>query len=251
MSGGLLLEPVLRAIDANGLAMSGALLQFYLTGGTTPTNTYTSSTLGTPNANPVVADSGGLFTPIYLDPAITYRIQLKTSGGSLIRDIDPFTIAPIIANLGITAAMLAVGAAVSNIGYTPVNKAGDTATDLRLAFGATLHDDNPGYLGMPRNTHDADYTFALTDAGHLNRHTDGSARAWTIPPVSSVAWTIGTVLPCRNIGSGVVTLTRGAGVTQRLAGSATDKNVALAQYAMGAITMEDTDIWVFSGTGGS
>ena len=89
MTGTLLPVPSLRAVDANGVPMSGALLQFYLTGTTTPTPVYTSATLGTPLSNPVVANSAGLFPAIYIDPTITYRAQLLTSGLSLVQDIDP------------------------------------------------------------------------------------------------------------------------------------------------------------------
>ena len=63
MAGLLLAQPVLRAMDANGVPMAGAQLQFYLTGTTTPTPVYSSATLSTPLSNPVVADSGGLFAP--------------------------------------------------------------------------------------------------------------------------------------------------------------------------------------------
>lgn len=250
MTTGTLLTDILeRAIDSAGLAMAGAKLQFYLTGTTTPTNVYTTVACTVAHANPVVADSGGLFAPIYLDPAVTYRCQLKTSGGSVILDIDPLTSTFTPGAGSITNAMLAAGVAVANLGYTPVNKAGDTATDLKVAFGAALTTDNAGYLGMPVNTHDADVTFALTDAGHLQRHTDATARAWTIPANATVAFPIGTVLPFRNVGTGVVTLTRAGGVTLRIAGASTDQNVAVAQWGMGALVKEDTNTWVASGTG--
>ena len=78
MSGNLLSAPVLRATDANGEPISGALLQFFLTTTTTPTPVYTSASLGTPLSNPVEADGGGLFPPIFLDPTVTYRAQLQT-----------------------------------------------------------------------------------------------------------------------------------------------------------------------------
>ena len=89
MSGTLLAMPVLRAVDQSGAPMAGAQLQFYLTGTTTPANVYSSSALSTPLSNPVVADSGGLFVPIYLDPSVVYRCQLLSSSGVLVRDIDP------------------------------------------------------------------------------------------------------------------------------------------------------------------
>lgn len=79
-----------RATAAPGTTMNGAKLYFYLTGGLTPANSYTTSALNVANANPVVASSGGLFPPIYLDPAITYRVKLTTSGGTPIQDIDPY-----------------------------------------------------------------------------------------------------------------------------------------------------------------
>src|SRR5437763_11946684 len=92
MSGTLLAMPVIRAVDSSGLPLAGALLQFYATGTTTPASVYTSSSLGVALSNPVVADAGGLFAPIYLDPAVTYRVQLQTSGGTVIRDVDPVSI---------------------------------------------------------------------------------------------------------------------------------------------------------------
>lgn len=124
MTGGLLTEPVLRAIGADGLAMSGALLQFYVTGTTTPTNVFTTSALSVARTNPVVADSGGLFPVIFLDPNVTYRVQLKTSGGSLILDIDPFTIQANIATGSIDGALLAAGAVNYELGYTAADDAG-------------------------------------------------------------------------------------------------------------------------------
>lgn len=79
-----------RATDSNGDNLSGAKLYFYATGTTTPQNVYTASDLLTPLSNPVVADSGGKFASIYMDPALTYRAVLKTSdGATTIYDIDP------------------------------------------------------------------------------------------------------------------------------------------------------------------
>lgn len=106
-----------------------------------------------------------------------------------------------------------------------------------------------GYRGAPRNEQDVNYTFALADCGGLVRHNSGSAHAWTIPPVGTTAFPIGTVIPVRNIGAGLVTLTRGAGVTLRLAASATNKDLSLPQYAAGALVMEDTNIWYAMGAG--
>jgi hypothetical protein len=88
----LFIPPVVHATDANNLALSGAKWYFYVTGTTTPASVYTTSTLSVAHANPVVADSGGSFAPIYLDPAVTYRAILKTAAGVTVPngDIDPY-----------------------------------------------------------------------------------------------------------------------------------------------------------------
>ncbi len=248
MTGTLLPVPTLRAVDSNGVPMSGALLQFYLTGTTTPTPVYTSATLGTPLSNPVVSDSAGLFPAIYIDPTITYRAQLKTSGGSLVQDIDPVA-APEVNGAGsITSSMLASGAALANLGFTPVNKAGDTATNLLLS-NTSLAATSAGYMGAPTNQQNGNYTLALTDAGKMIFANTGGPYAWTIPPMASVAWPIGTAFVFRNLAGGTVTITRGAGVTLRIAGSATSKDVALVQWGFATVMMDENDDWVISGTG--
>lgn len=249
MTGVLLAPTQFRAIDENGLAMAGALLQSYLTGGTTPTPVYTSSSLATPLSNPVVADFGGLFPPIFLDPAITYRLQLKTASGSLKTDADPVGGPVQIAAGQITSSMIASGLAVASLGYTPLNKAGDTATGLLLAVGATVSAMQAGYIALPLNEQDVAYTLALSDAAKLIRHNSAAAHDHTVPPVASVAFPIGTVIAFRNYGAGVLTIKRGAAVAIRLAGSATNQDVAVAQWGYGTITMELGDVWIASGTG--
>lgn len=82
-----------RATDANGNPLSGALFYFYATGTTTPQSVYTTSALSVAHANPVVADSGGSFAPIYFDSSLSYRGVLKTAGGVTLRDIDPINTA--------------------------------------------------------------------------------------------------------------------------------------------------------------
>jgi hypothetical protein len=248
MTGQLLLQPVIRAVDANGLPLAGAKLQFYETGTTTPQAVYSSADLTTPLSNPVVADGGGLFVPIFLNPAETYRAQLLTSAGSLIADLDPINGAPSISAGEVTAAMLASGAAAGNLGFTPLNKAGDTATNLTLA-ATSLSTTSAGYLGAPVNEQDSPYTFALGDAGKMVRGNNASAMTYTIPPNSSIAFPIGTAIVVRNVGAGTITLTRGSGVTQQIAGSATSKDVALAQWGFATLVQEAANTWVVSGTG--
>lgn len=89
----LFVPPVVRATDANNAVLSGAKWYFYVTGTTTPASVYTTSARTVAHPNPVVADSGGSFPPIYLDPAVTYRAVLKTAAGVAVPngDIDPYS----------------------------------------------------------------------------------------------------------------------------------------------------------------
>jgi hypothetical protein len=89
----LFIPPVVRATDENNLILSGAKWYFYVSGTTTPASVYTTSGLTVAHANPVVANSGGSFAPIYLDPAVSYRAVLKTAAGVGLAngDIDPIS----------------------------------------------------------------------------------------------------------------------------------------------------------------
>lgn len=76
-------------ISSSFTLSAGAKAYFYVTGTTTPQNTYQDSALTTPHANPVVADSAGVLPPIYLDPTLDYKLTLTTSAGTLIYTVDP------------------------------------------------------------------------------------------------------------------------------------------------------------------
>src|ERR1700752_3184743 len=72
-------------VNPAGSIYSGAKAFFYRTGTSTPKNTYSDAALTTPNSNPVIADAGGLFGPIFLDTSdFEYRLTLKTSANVLI-----------------------------------------------------------------------------------------------------------------------------------------------------------------------
>lgn len=89
MPGTLIPDLFRRVIDASGLAVPGAIATFYLSGTTTLTNIYTSAAMSVALANPLQADSGGLFSEIFLDPAVTYRRVLTLADGTPLLDDDP------------------------------------------------------------------------------------------------------------------------------------------------------------------
>lgn len=142
----LFVQPIVRALDANGNPMSGAKLYFYVTGTTTPTDTFTTSALSVAHSNPVEADSGGLFAPIYLSPATQYRAILKTSAGATVQDIDPLDTGQLSVS-GTTVTVtndLTVGDDLTVTGDTaltgPVTLAGTLAVNGNATIGDNVAD---------------------------------------------------------------------------------------------------------------
>ena len=83
-----LLPPGYQIFDANGDPVSGALCWTYEAGTSTPKITYSDGGGTVPNANPVVADSGGRFGNIFADYG-DYRIVMQTSAGVTLFTADP------------------------------------------------------------------------------------------------------------------------------------------------------------------
>lgn len=91
------LAPVakLRAlVNAATGPLNGGLLYTYAANSSTPQATYTDSTGGTPNANPVVLDTYG-YADVWLNAAQSYKFVLKDSAGNTIfteDNIQGFTV---------------------------------------------------------------------------------------------------------------------------------------------------------------
>lgn len=84
--------------DASGVG-SGWKLAFYVSGTTTPKDTFSDSALTTANANPVVADSAGRFGNIFLESG-TYKVILSDAD-----DVEKWTADPVEGPLGSSGAV--------------------------------------------------------------------------------------------------------------------------------------------------
>jgi hypothetical protein len=136
--------------------------------------------------------------------------------------------------------------------FAKANLAGAAYTgEVRLSYTPTsLNSDSAGFRGAPSATVSVDYTLVMDDAGRSKIHGSATPHAWTIPPNSSVAFPIGTVVVLRvPNGMGAITVTRGAGVALRLGGNATDGNRTLAANGFASVFKEAADSWVIQGTG--
>jgi hypothetical protein len=94
------------------------------------------------------------------------------------------------------------------------------------------------------NAQAASYTLVLTDASKVLPVSNASANNVTVPPNSSVAFPIGSVVTLIQLGAGQTTIVAGAGVTIR---SESSKLKLKAQYATAGLLKTDTDTWVAFG----
>lgn len=120
-TGVLFQNPIVKPLSSNGTFLANCTATFFLTGTTTPATVYADGTLTTPLANPVTADASGTFVAVYLDPAVVYRVQIKTSTGTLISDTDPVVPAPGLTQSGIGFVFYPRTPIEISAGITPVN----------------------------------------------------------------------------------------------------------------------------------
>lgn len=119
--------------------LPGSKLYFYATGTSTPQDTYSTSALVTPNSNPVIADSNGLFGAIYLNASLQYKMTLTTSADVLVYTVDPVN-DQILTQSIIGALLYPRTSEEIAAGITPTNYAYQSRNMLRygaVADGAT------------------------------------------------------------------------------------------------------------------
>lgn len=73
---------------------SGAKLEFFQTGTSTPKDTFSDASLTTPNSNPVISNNKGVFPDIFLASDLAYKVVLKDADDVQIWEADPVTVIP-------------------------------------------------------------------------------------------------------------------------------------------------------------
>ena len=104
---------------------------------------------------------------------------------------------------------------------------------------------------IPQNSKSAAYTLVAGDAGYhiLHPSADTTARVWTIPANSAVAFALGTAITFINQnGAGVITLAITSD-TMRLAGAGTTGSRTLAANGVATAIKVTSTEWIISGTG--
>lgn len=134
-----------------------------------------------------------------------------------------------------------------------------TSTAVTLSAGTDLILDNAGptstltagWRAIPQNSKSAAYTLVLADAGKHIYHpsADVTARIWTIPANSSVAFPIGTAVTFINDTSGGVITIAITTDTLVLAGAGTTGSRSLAANGVATAVKMTATRWIISGTG--
>lgn len=90
----------------------------------------------------------------------------------------------------------------------------------------------------------ASYTLVIGDAGKTVTMTVAGANNLTVPPNSSVAFPVGTIIGVEQLGAGQTTIVAGAGVTVNSRGALL--NIA-GQYGAVSLRKTATDVWLLAG----
>jgi hypothetical protein len=93
------------------------------------------------------------------------------------------------------------------------------------------------------------YTTVLSDRGKDIHSESSTTCAITIPPHSSVAYPVGTVLVITNRANNPITVVQGAGVTIFQAGTSVTGTRTLAVTGMCSLLQTNNDVWLISGSG--
>jgi hypothetical protein len=97
------------------------------------------------------------------------------------------------------------------------------------------------------DTHSADYTFVLLDAGKTKYHTSASTHTFTIPANASVAYPVGTIINiCNESGAGTLTLAITSD-TLRWSTSTGSRTIAANSYV--SIQKMSSTVWRLVGAG--
>lgn len=123
------------------------------------------------------------------------------------------------------------------------NNSSVTVLDGTNLVTINVSDSNFSLIQTNRQT--ANYTLVLTDVDKLIELNSASAISVTVPPNSSVAFPIGTVILIAQYGAGTASVVAGSGVTIRSAGGALSLS---SQYAGASLIKIATNEWYLNGS---
>ena len=256
--------PLPQFFDNNGVPLNGGQLFTYQAGTLTKLLTYTDSTGGTPNTDPVVLNAEGRpSVGLWVTINTAYKFVLAPNG-----DTDPPS-NPFwsVDNLTVASPLAFTGDSGSGgaSGLVPAPPAGSAALNEYLGAGgswaallvtppaSSVATNQAGYLGAPYNPQSGNYQFVLSDAGKLVANTSGSPVTFTIPSDATAGWSTGTATIIEVFsaqGMGAITLAPAGGVSLFGPPSFTSSgNRTLAANGQAVLTRMGANYWTVVGAG--
>ena len=248
--------------DNNGNILSGGKLYTYTAGTTTPQATYTDSTGGTPNTNPIILNAAGRTAQaIWLTEGVSYKFVLKTSANVTIGTYDDvagvndFSVEGIawaditgtpttLAGYGITDALTPAAAAAT---YAPIASPTFTGTPVIPDNDTVSSNWAVGYRDAPQVSKSANYELVLADRGK-SVVMNGSSLTLTIPANSATAFPVGTVILIINLNASALSIAITSD-TLTLVNSTTTGTRTLAQNGVATCVKIASTSWLISGAG--
>lgn len=136
-----------QGLSNTGAPLSGGLINTYLAGTTTPTNTFNSSAGTVANANPLVLDSAGRITSeVWIPAATAIKFAVVDSSSNLIQtydNVNGINDPAAINGIGVTGATVS-GALIMN--QAPINEAQGANIPVASAINLTTATGN--YLSL-------------------------------------------------------------------------------------------------------
>jgi hypothetical protein len=194
-----------------GSVLTGGKLETYLAGTTTPATTYTSSSGGTANTNPIVLDSAGRPpSEVWLTTGVSYKFILKDSAGTLIGTYDnisgiddPAVVLALLANTSdITLGDALIGFKQSNASGVLTNA---TARTVHQKLQDYVHVRDFGAVGNWNGTTGNDDTVAIQNAINAGIEVDMRDGNWRI--TNTITVPAGKYI---NLGSGNISASCGS-----------------------------------------
>jgi hypothetical protein len=141
------------------------------------------------------------------------------------------------------AAKTALALVKADVGLSNVDNTSDASKPVSSAQAAADALKADKLLTTNAQTGTA-YTLVLGDASAVVEMNNAASNTLTVPPNSSVAFPVGSVIGVRQYGAGQTTVTPGSGVTIRSRGAAL---VLHSQYAEAVLVKRATDEWMLTG----
>jgi len=196
------------------------------------TGTVATARLGTGTANSTTFLRGdGTWATVSGGAGTVTSVAISGANGITVSSGSPITSSGTIA--------LTTNATAANTASAIVSR--DGSGNTAIGDGSTVGGVTIGYRSLPVNAKTAAYTLVADDLGEGISTNSGV----TVPNGLAA----GTIITIFNNSTAAITITQGASLTLRLAGTATTGNRTLAAYGLATVWYVATNIAVISGAG--